>query len=323
MIPKVVHFFHDQGILAPVQKKQAPSMFDECYRTWKYYLPDYQFVHWHDRLPEFQEMLEGSRYLRECYEQKIWAIVADYVRSWVLFRYGGIYFDTDIYLMKNLDPLLDSSLFLPAVPHYHREGATVWHVEPALLGATPGHPALAEVLHIYNGDEIFQQPFWIANQVFAIGLLRSKKDFSQDKFYPLHNAERISNADFLSKKLDSGQVCTDEQTGVALYPPSYFGQSARVRKAGQCWVVVLPVVRTRGQGCEEVFPSKNMLAYHLCQNSWKKGQIYLETKHLEGLQKQVKICKLKMKSWLEWLKCSGIRKKIKESFLGLLGKVWK
>lgn len=57
-------------------------------------------------------MLNNSRFLRECYKKGLWAYVADYVRYWALYNYGGIYLDTDIQLVKNFDAFLEKGFFV-------------------------------------------------------------------------------------------------------------------------------------------------------------------------------------------------------------------
>ena len=38
--------------------------------------------------------------------------VADYVRVKILYNYGGIYLDTDMEIIKDISPLLDTDMFL-------------------------------------------------------------------------------------------------------------------------------------------------------------------------------------------------------------------
>ena len=45
---------------------------------------------------------EYEPYTKEAYEAKKWAFVSDYVRFRVLYNYGGLYFDTDVEVIKNI-----------------------------------------------------------------------------------------------------------------------------------------------------------------------------------------------------------------------------
>ena len=54
---------------------------------------------------------ECPQYVIDAYHRKKWAFVTDYVRLRVVYEYGGIYFDTDVELVKKIDFLLKYSAF--------------------------------------------------------------------------------------------------------------------------------------------------------------------------------------------------------------------
>lgn len=101
---KLIHYFNDKNI--DIFKKDNKPQFRMCYTSWKMFCPDYEIMHWHDKIPEFKQMLKKSRFLRESYRLKIWSYVSDYVRLYALYNYGGIYLDTDVQVIKNLDKFL-------------------------------------------------------------------------------------------------------------------------------------------------------------------------------------------------------------------------
>ena len=43
--------------------------------------------------------------------RKAWAFVSDYARLKIIYDYGGIYLDTDVELIKNLDEVLKYKAF--------------------------------------------------------------------------------------------------------------------------------------------------------------------------------------------------------------------
>lgn len=100
-IPKVIHYcWFGRGELPKLAKK--------CIKSWKKYCPDYEIICWNEDNVD----LTQNRYLREAYEAKKWAFVSDYVRLHVIYEMGGIYLDTDVELLKPLDPLLDDTGFM-------------------------------------------------------------------------------------------------------------------------------------------------------------------------------------------------------------------
>ena len=77
------------------------ELIKKCMESWKKYCPDYEIKEWN----ETNFNIHCCKYVEEAYEMKKWAFVSDYCRFWVLFHYGGIYLDTDVEIIKNLDEL--------------------------------------------------------------------------------------------------------------------------------------------------------------------------------------------------------------------------
>lgn len=78
-----------------------PTKTEEYIFSWKRYCPDYEIREWNESNFDINE----NAYCREAYEAKKWAFVSDYVRLKALYEYGGIYMDTDVEVVKNLDSL--------------------------------------------------------------------------------------------------------------------------------------------------------------------------------------------------------------------------
>lgn len=101
MIPKVIHYcWFGNG--------ELPELAQKCIHSWKKYCPDYEIVRW----DESNVDLEVCEYAKEAYEQKEWAFVSDYIRLLVLYKYGGIYLDTDVEIIQSLDSLLENKGFM-------------------------------------------------------------------------------------------------------------------------------------------------------------------------------------------------------------------
>lgn len=80
----------------------------ECIESWKEYLPDYEIIKWDETNCDIEENV----FVKEAYENKKWAFVADYFRVKALNEYGGIYFDTDMKIIKDIKPLLEKRTIL-------------------------------------------------------------------------------------------------------------------------------------------------------------------------------------------------------------------
>lgn len=101
MIPKVIHYCWFGG-------NKKTKLIKKCIKSWKRYCPDYKIVEWSEKNFNIEQ---SCSYVREAYYEKKWAFVSDFVRLWVVYHYGGVYLDTDVELIKNIDYLLNNQAF--------------------------------------------------------------------------------------------------------------------------------------------------------------------------------------------------------------------
>lgn len=99
-IPKVIHYcWFGRG--------EKPKLARKCINSWKKYCPDYEIIEWNE--DNFDVYCNG--YTSYCYDNKKWAYLSDLVRLIVVAEHGGIYFDTDVELLRNPDELLKYEAF--------------------------------------------------------------------------------------------------------------------------------------------------------------------------------------------------------------------
>lgn len=101
MIPKVIHYcwFGNNEI----DKKS-----EECISSWKKIMPEYKIVKW----DESNYNVHKNKFIEAAYKEKMWAFVTDYARLDIIYNYGGIYFDTDVKVIKKFDNLLKYDAFM-------------------------------------------------------------------------------------------------------------------------------------------------------------------------------------------------------------------
>ncbi len=99
MIPKIIHYcwFGPKPYSRTVRR---------CMETWHKVMPDYEFMLWNESNSPMEHPYVASAYAAGKY-----AFVADYVRFWALHQYGGIYLDTDMYVIRRFDDLLENDFF--------------------------------------------------------------------------------------------------------------------------------------------------------------------------------------------------------------------
>lgn len=94
-IPKVIYYcWFGRG--------KMPKLAEKCIRSWKKYCPDYKIV----CITEDNFDVNQNQYAKQAYEAGKWAFVSDYARLKVLYDEGGVYFDTDVELIKPIDELV-------------------------------------------------------------------------------------------------------------------------------------------------------------------------------------------------------------------------
>ncbi|NDP22038.1 MAG: polysaccharide biosynthesis protein [Paludibacter sp.] len=99
MIPKKIHYCW----FGP---KPFPKLVLKCIETWKVHLPEYEFYLWNESNSPME-----IPFVKAAYAAKKYAFVSDYVRFWALYNEGGVYLDTDMFLVRSLDNLLNNICF--------------------------------------------------------------------------------------------------------------------------------------------------------------------------------------------------------------------
>ena len=132
MIPKIIHYCW-------LSNDPIPEKLQKYMASWKKYLPDYEFMKW-----DFNRFdKESCPWVSEAFDAKKYAFAADYIRIYALYKYGGIYLDMDVEVLKSFDDLLQYPYFLC----YEQDGNGP---EVAAFGAG-GNQWLADWLDYYKG----------------------------------------------------------------------------------------------------------------------------------------------------------------------------
>ena len=158
MIPKVIHYCWFGG-------NPLPKSAIKCIESWKKYLPDYEIKEWN----ESNFDINLIPYTREAYEMKKYAYVSDVARFLVLYREGGVYFDTDVEVVKPIDDIIEAGAFM-GIEDLGEEGKTYPNVAPGLgLAVEAGNPFYKEILdhyyecHYYDPKTRIPYPLTVVN----------------------------------------------------------------------------------------------------------------------------------------------------------------
>ncbi len=123
MIPKVIHYCW-------FGRNPLPQTALKCIESWRKFCPGYEIKEWNE--DNFD--IARCRYARQAYESKKYAFTSDYVRFWILYNYGGLYFDTDVELIRPIDDIIAKGAFMGC----EHDAAPNSDALASELGANPG-----------------------------------------------------------------------------------------------------------------------------------------------------------------------------------------
>lgn len=136
MIPKIIHYCW-------FGRNPLPESAQKCIASWRKFLPDYEIKEWNE--DNFDVNI--IPYTRQAYEAKKYAFVSDYARFWILYHYGGVYFDTDVEVIKSMDDIIERGPFM-GIELSGQDGCP--KVNPGLgLDTEANNSLLKELLDLY------------------------------------------------------------------------------------------------------------------------------------------------------------------------------
>lgn len=156
------------------------------------FMPDYKIIQW----DESNFDVDLIPYTREAYNAKKYAFVSDYARFWIMFHYGGIYFDTDVEIIKPIEDIVAKGSFLGV----EQQGANGVTINPGLgFGMEKNSIIISDLMKIYQNSHFICE----GDTVKAKNIVEITTD------YLIKNGlENTSNV----------QLCC----GCTIYPKDYF-----------------------------------------------------------------------------------------------------
>lgn len=190
-IPKIIHYcWFGRG--------PKPKLAEKCIKSWKKYCPDYEIMEWNE---DNFDVSTAPEYVKQAYTAKRWAFVTDYVRLRALTELGGVYLDTDVEVVKPLDPYLKHKAFA-GFEHISR-------VQTGLLACEPGFPLFRDFMAYYDTASFLQPdgtPDITTNVEILTGLCRQRGLEFTDKLQiiddlAIYPREVFCPVDYDTKKL--------------------------------------------------------------------------------------------------------------------------
>lgn len=202
-IPKIIHYCW-------LSNDPIPESLQQYMSSWRKFLPDYQFMLWNfDRFD-----INSSVWVKEAFEAKKYAFAADYIRCFALYKYGGIYLDMDVEVLKPFDDLLDLPYFLC---HEHNREPSI--IEAAIMGAEKQFILFEKMLEYYAGKHFIQDNNYDTRTLPKIMQSVLLENFQIKQIKNINEFERSSNIAsifpsdrFSPKSYETGRIHQTENT---------------------------------------------------------------------------------------------------------------
>lgn len=188
MIPRVVHYCW-------FGRNPLPASAVKCIDSWRKFMPGYEIKEWN----EDNFGVHSIPYIAEAYEAKKYAFVSDYARFWILYRYGGVYFDTDVELIQPIDDILERGAFM-GIEDIYPESYEYPLVNPGQgIAVEPGHEFYKKVLGYYAGIHFIDENGQMDQETVV---RRTTALLVEEGLQPRHELQQVS--------------------GIWIYPKEYF-----------------------------------------------------------------------------------------------------
>lgn len=237
-----------------------PDIFYKCKKSWEKNLPDYEIIEINENNFDINYHLKKNKFFRECYNRKIWAYVSDYIRVHYMYENSGIYVDTDMEIIKDITPLIENkNKFMK----YDKIREKTKDEINFLIG--------------YENEKFISVGIFATEKKSSI--LKDIIDFYESDIWkkPIWTIPKIMTYIFEKK-----YGLTEERENIlcdgriVICPSKYFYPfSFKEKFSDECI-------------------SENTYGIHWWKDSWGslKAKLFLESKHLKGIFKLIKKCKI-------------------------------
>lgn len=215
MIPKIIHYcWYGRG--------EYSNAIVKCIESWKKFCPDYTFMLWNeDNSPM------DIPWIKDAYSMRRFAFVADYMRFWALYQYGGIYLDTDMLLIKPIDVFLKDVMFLG------REDAI--HASMGIIGMSANTQFCKTIIDYYDSMRFdinnipiitelltpLLEQYGFRNENITQTLSNDLTIYESSYFYPVHYRDEFNVIDLLTPPYGGFVTSSKPTYGIHLWNKSW------------------------------------------------------------------------------------------------------
>lgn len=197
LIPKKIHYCW-------FGKNPIPDRYKKWMESWRKFCPNYEIIEWNENNYDITK----NKYMYQAYQNKKWAFVPDYARLDIIYNEGGIYLDTDVELVKNLDDFL------------YQDGFAGFESEKNValglgFGARKGLSIIRELRDQYEGmefKEVDSSRKLVASPVIQTSYLLDKGLKQNGSFQIIDGLSIYPEKVLCGKSMTTGKIIIDEET---------------------------------------------------------------------------------------------------------------
>lgn len=167
MIPKRIHYCW-------FGNNKKSRVIKKCINSWNYHLGEYEIIEWNENNIDITHP-----FVKKAIKERQWAFLSDYIRLLVVYNHGGVYLDTDMYLLKSLDNLLNQKLFFGAERNEY--------ISAGIFGAKENNGFIKSCLEYYENFNDEFVDFKLIPRVITNEFNKLKIDYSDFSFNLRHS----------------------------------------------------------------------------------------------------------------------------------------
>jgi len=138
-------------------------------------MPDYDFKIWKN-----EDLPMNIDYVKKAYSMKKYSNLSNFMRLFSLIKYGGIYLDTDVEVIKKFDTLLDLDFFIGHEDSTENIEDAI--VNNAIMGASKNHWLLQECITYLQKNYDGLEKSSLSGPVLATSILSNYINLKKNTF---------------------------------------------------------------------------------------------------------------------------------------------
>lgn len=237
MIPQTIHYCW-------FGTKDIPEKERRCIESWKLFLPNFQLQLWNE---DNIESLQLPLYAKQALETRSYAFLSDCVRTKVLYEFGGIYFDTDLELIKPIGDLFENNKNILGFE-------TKSHIGTAIMAFAPKHKVMKQFFSYYEKHPFISngKKDVIANVSVLTDILKEHGLICDRSKQTVEDILVLPRDYFYPKRLDVDRfLITDNTLGIHRCSNSWMSSKQIARGNSLIWAKIirptLNALRSLGQ----------------------------------------------------------------------------